>query len=134
MPIRKTPCQACPYRIDTPSGVWEAEEYLKLAEYDKPTSEQPPGMFLCHDADRETVVCRGWWDVHSKQTHECDLLAVRLGLAFGHLTVADLETPPCDVPMYGSGAEACEAGLAEIDCPSPEAQAMALKIKKRHNL
>ncbi len=43
--VHPRPCSACPYRQDCPSGVWAADEYQKLIEYDKETSEQPMAVF-----------------------------------------------------------------------------------------
>lgn len=44
----KNPCGSCPYRRDVPSGIWSEEEYDKLPQYDLPTGDQPPNVFLCH--------------------------------------------------------------------------------------
>jgi hypothetical protein len=41
-----------------PSGAWVAEEYAKLPAYDRPTGEQPAGLFLCHQQDGRA--CAGW--------------------------------------------------------------------------
>lgn len=43
-----SPCSSCPYRRDVPSGLWGANEYAKLRDYDNPTWAQPPGIFQCH--------------------------------------------------------------------------------------
>ena len=68
----KRPCGSCPYRRDVPSGIWSAEEYDKLPEYDGETWEQPPGVFMCHQRDGR--LCGGWL-----QTHDADhLLALRI--------------------------------------------------------
>ena len=122
------PCSGCPYRLDCPSGVWDESEYQKLADYDKETSEQPIGTFLCHDGDRKNTVCRGWLDVHDKN----HLLALRIAIATGSVDVDILDLPPSDVPTFSSGTEAMAHGLKEINDPSPEAIEMMGKLKKRH--
>lgn len=123
--IRKTPCESCPYRRDCPSGVWHETEYLKLAEYDKETSEQPQAIFCCHTSGKGTV-CRGWLEVHP------DSLAVRLGIIFGTLP-SDLfaKFKPCGVKLFESGTAACRAGLRSIKRPGKAAIEVMGKIMKK---
>lgn len=131
----RRPCQSCPYRRDVPPGIWTAEEYRKLPEYDRPTSEQPRGIFLCHQNGRDDPnarVCAGWAGCHGK-THETELISVRMGIAFGTLTeTATLQTLryKSPVPLFDSGAEAAAHGLREIENPGPEAQKLIKKITR----
>lgn len=127
-PVHHKPCSGCPYRTDCPSGVWAEEEYLKLAEYDKETGDQPVSIFLCHDGDRESTVCRGWLDTHDKN----HLLALRFAMMNGMVTPEILDLPPSGVPMFSSGTEAMLHGLEELEDPSPEAIEMMDKLQKRH--
>lgn len=115
-PARR-PCGSCPYQRDVPSGVWAAEEYAKLPEYDRPMADQPVGVFLCHRQDGR--VCGGWAAVHDME--EC--LAVRLAAVRGTLAdpAAVLEYAT-DVELWASGAEAAEHGLREIAAPGDEAR------------
>jgi hypothetical protein len=131
MPVRNEPCLSCPYRLDCPSGVWHESEYLKLAEYDLPTSEQPMGPFLCHDGDRESVLCRGWFDVHRNQEGEHDVMGLRIGFMQGRVTEADMELPPCKTPLHASGLAACEAGMEDIEQPSRRAVELMGKLSKK---
>lgn len=111
---RKTPCPACPYRRDVPSGVWAAEEYDKLRRYDAPTAEQPPQAFSCHATPER--LCHGWAVVHSSRGHEFALLALRF-----MFHDAQIPAGPA-VPMFSSGAEAADHGQSDIDAPSPQAK------------
>lgn len=120
------PCESCPYRQDVPSGVWSADEYLKLPEYDEETWAQPVAVFQCHQTDRESDkarLCAGWVACHGPE----NLLALRIGVATGKLDV-DVLDYTTDVPLMFSGADACEHGMADIDAPGEEAQALVAKI------
>lgn len=119
--INPNPCDTCPYRRDTPPGIWSAHEYRKLVRYDDPMTEAEDGcaLFLCHHSPRigETV-CRGWFDVHR------DSLSVR---------IAQIQNPALRnaartaVALYRSGREAMEVGLAGVPKPSTAARR---KVKK----
>lgn len=122
--IRQVPCKFCPYHKDCPSGVWHENEYLKLPEYDNETFLQPFGVFLCHDGDRESEICRGWAEVHGQQCGEYALLSERLAQA-------DLSVEPCGIPMFLSGAEAAEHGLQGIPNPSPKAKRVIRVLSRK---
>lgn len=119
------PCDSCPYRQDVPSGIWAAEEYAKLVEFDAPAHEQPHGLFYCHqnplDSGKDRL-CAGWVACHGS-----DLLGLRIAVAFGRVApeVFDYET---DVPVFASGQEAAAHGLAEIEDPGSEARLLVDKI------
>lgn len=106
------PCSTCPYRRDTPPGIWSRDEYEKLPKYDE--GHDPPafGVFLCHHTNSTGVdtVCRGWLAVHA------DSIAVRLGLMTGQLTMKQVDAP-CRVELYGSGTEAAVFGINGIKRP-----------------
>lgn len=111
---RKTPCDTCPYRVGVPSGIWDATEYAKLLDYDKPTGEQPANLFMCHsDVD---VLCAGWLQCHDPY----ELLAVRISIATGQNdeSIYDYQT---DVEVFGSGEEAAKHGMRDVEHPSNEA-------------
>ncbi|WP_425434388.1 DUF6283 family protein [Nonomuraea wenchangensis] len=63
------------------------------------------------------------------------LLAVRVTLATGLLSPADaraVETYTSPVPLFASGTQAAEHGLADLDTPSPQAvQAIATFDRRR---
>jgi hypothetical protein len=114
-PPASRPCHSCPYPLAAPAGVWAADEYAKLPAYDRPTSEQPMKVFLCHQQNGR--VCAGWC-----ATHDMDhALAVRiLWMTDPELARALVEysTP---VEVFGSGREAAKHGLAAIADPPPAA-------------
>lgn len=124
-PPAARPCGSCPYRCDVPSGIWALDEYAKLPEYDRPTGEQPIGVFVCHRQDGRA--CAGWVAVHDMD--HC--LAVRLGAATG--TIADPEAflaYETDVPLFGSGLEAARHGVEAINDPGPEARRVMDKLRE----
>lgn len=127
-PPAPAPCGSCPYRLDTPSGVWSADEYDKLPEYDGETWEQPPSVFLCHQQDGR--VCAGWADVHGNE----DSFGLRVAVASGAMTpgaadaTIDYRSP---VPLHASGRAAAEFGRGEIEAPSPEAVEMVTKLDRK---
>lgn len=129
--IRNTPCHGCPYRVDCPSGVWAAEEYERLPEYDAETFNQPPQVFACHDAadrqERDTL-CRGWLDCHDKH-HS---LALRLALSMGHVEPSIYDLPLSGVACFESGQEACDHGKADIAEPTKAARDKVKLLIKKH--
>lgn len=129
------PCTSCPYRVDVPSGVWDASEYAKLAAYDEPTFAQPTALFLCHQHDRgdsDARVCGGWAGCHDGD----ELLALRVAVASGEITVTvadavrDYVSP---VPLFASGAEAAAHGMREIHRPGAAACTAMAKIGRVRN-
>jgi hypothetical protein len=112
---RERPCKSCPYRRDVPSGVWSAEEYVKLISYDGDTAYQDPVAFMCHQADG--FLCAGWCGHRERAS---DLLAVRIGVGNG-LMHPDTANYITDVPLFTSGADAALHGMRDIARPSPAA-------------
>lgn len=122
------PCGSCPYRTDVPSGVWHPSEYEKLPQFDQPTALQPLGVFLCHQIDGR--ICAGWAGCHD-MTHS---LGVRITAIAGDLEpdqVDALHAYTTPVPLFTSGREAAEHGMADIENPSPAAIRAAEKIQDR---
>lgn len=118
------PCSDCPYRRDTPTGIWAPEEYRKLPDYQGGTAFAP---FHCHQENVTGVstLCRGW-----VSCHQFDSVAVRLLVARGVLTVEQVEAP-CPVPLYGSGREACKAGMKGVKRPGAPAVRAITKLEAR---
>jgi hypothetical protein len=122
------PCGSCPYRRDVPSGVWERDEYEKLVDYDEPTYAQPISVFLCHQQDGR--VCAGWCGTHDME----NTLAVRLAAASGRVTpdtfdaILAYETA---VPLFASGREAHDHGVADLDEPRRDAVRTIQKLERR---
>lgn len=119
-------CSTCPYRRDTPPGIWSAEEYAKLRGYDEQWGQDPViAVFHCHQetATGCPTVCRGWLSTH----REC--VAVRLACAMGLLCFQDV---PQDVePLYyGTGNEAADAGLVGVPEPGSAAKAAIHRLVK----
>jgi hypothetical protein len=128
-PPAPRPCESCPYRRDVPSGVWVADEYAKLPAFDRPTAEQPAGMFLCHQQNGR--VCGGWAGCHDM----ANTLAVRLASLW---LMPDVIDAICDyvspVELWPSGAAAAEHGLAEVDAPSDDAAGLIDKLVRQREV
>lgn len=119
------PCLSCPYRCDVPSGVWSADEYEKLPQYDAETYAQPHGMFQCHQNDGQDTqarMCAGWVACHGYE-----LLSLRLAVSMGRAD-PDVMDYTTDVPIFTSGAEAAAHGMRDIKHPGAEALALVEKI------
>lgn len=110
--VAKRPCGTCPYRTDVPSGVWAANEYDKLPEYDGPMHTQPPARFDCHQRDGH--LCAGWLACHGAE----NLLSLRVSAVVHQRPVtAEVANYKTDVPVFASGQEACDHGKRDIDAP-----------------
>lgn len=119
------PCESCPYRLDVPSGIWEAHEYLKLPDYDLPLVQQPMKAFMCHQNDGR--LCAGWVACHGGEA-----LGLRLIAAYMEPEEVDkLMAWKTDVPVFESGNAACQHGLREIKNPGMGAAKMMGKIERR---
>lgn len=128
LPPAKNPCGSCPYRVDVPSGVWHPDEYAKLPAYDEDTMAQPYGVFLCHQVTG--AACAGWAGCHDMTQS----LALRLAIGTGRVDEATADAIldyTTDVPLFSSGREAAEHGLARVDAPTPDAVRAMDKITRR---
>lgn len=112
--VAPRPCNTCPYATATPPGTWHPDEYEKLPRYDTNVSL---ATFLCHQsaATGVSTACRGWLSVHRESA------AARLAVASGKITNAERYAPDV-VPLYTSGQEARDAGLAGVANPGPRAR------------
>lgn len=127
MNCAKVPCSSCPYRKDTPPGVWAAEEYQKLTAFSPADGQVPAlGIFLCHQTNATGVetICRGWLSV------ERDSVAVRLALIRGQVTVGQVEAA-VGVPLYPDGATAARVGLGGVKRPGLPARRMSARLLKK---
>lgn len=104
------PCSTCPYRKDTPPGIWAREEYEKLPAWDHEMAFA--GIFLCHTDS--AALCRGWIEVHERN------ISVRIAMFKVEWTPENRE--PTRVPLYASGMAAMRAGLSGVVKPSRTAK------------
>lgn len=124
----KAPCVSCPYRRDVPAGVWAAEEYDKLLQFDGPTAYQSPTVFYCHQQDGR--VCAGWAGTHDME----ESLGLRMGVMLGVVSPEDAEAIRAyesPVPLFSSGREAAEHGRAGIEEPDVPARQMVERISRK---
>lgn len=136
-PPAKSPCDYCPYRRDVPSGVWAPSEYAKLPDYDRPTGEQPPGLFMCHKQNTHT--CAGWAGCHGPQGERdrgYDLLALRFAGMFNipEEVIAAIESYVSPVPLFATALEAAEHGLRDVEAVGEEAVAAMDKLDAARRL
>lgn len=121
------PCGGCPYRLDSPSGLWDPVEYAKLPQYDVDTPYQPPQLFMCHLRDGR--VCSGWAGCHDP----VQLLAVRVAAVVGDLDDAallDVLNYTSPVPLHPSGTAAAAYGMRDVEDPGPDAIAYAGRLRR----
>jgi hypothetical protein len=124
----KAACKSCPYRRDVPSGIWDADEYEKLPDYDAETAYQPIGVFQCHQQNGR--ICAGWAGCHDMTQS----LALRLASSFGHISDEDLyatldyESP---VALFESGAQAAAHGLAALENPDSRARRAIARLEHK---
>jgi len=122
------PCASCPYRKDSPSGLWSQEEYDKLLSYDGdiPDQLQNDGMavFMCHQKDGS--LCAGWVAAHGPT----NLLALRFASAAGSVDpkLFDYTT---DVPVFSSGAAARKHGMRDMAQPGSRARVLMKKMVQK---
>ena len=127
-PPAPAPCGSCPYRLDTPAGVWSADEYDKLPDYDDETAYQPPSVFLCHQQDGR--VCAGWAGCHDMD----ESMGLRFAIACDQMTPETAEAVRqyvSPVPLHPDGATAAEFGKGEIETPSPRAIQLVQKLDRK---
>lgn len=122
------PCSSCPYRCDTPPGIWHPDEYRRLPAYDVDVADDPPlalglGVFLCHHANG--AVCAGWLAVHG------DHVAARLAVARGELP-PPYTWPTPTVEVYPTSTAAADAGLVEGEQSIEAFRAAARILTRRH--
>lgn len=130
--VRPMPCSTCPYVATTPSGVWAAEEYEKLLDYDRPTPDQPTALFVCHQTglkDDDSRLCRGWVQVHREES-----LALRLAAVRGRVLPAEVDADTPGVQYHPTGHAAAEYGVRDIKDPGPAARAAVERIVRKRGL
>jgi hypothetical protein len=123
IPALDNPCNTCPYRKDTPPGVWHRAEYDKLPAWDgTEMHEMNTDLFMCHSANLagNKAICRGWLEVHSENK------GVRINMMTGRITVPN--TTPTTVELYESGREARRAGIRGVRKPSKKAVSAITKL------
>lgn len=124
----KHPCGTCPYRQDVPSGVWARSEYEKLPQFDGPIETQPHRAFFCHQQDGR--LCAGWVGCHDMDQS----LGLRLAASFRTITLEAQEAAldyVSPVPLWASGQEAHDYGVAGIDDPDEEARRKVHVLTRR---
>lgn len=120
IPADKRPCSTCPYRVDTPPGIWAPEEYERLTKWEENPLDQH--IFLCHHSNGgQEKICKGWLTVEREST------AARMAVLNGRISDEDRYLDP-DVELYPTGRAAREAGLTGVERPSPAAMQRAERL------
>lgn len=132
LPPKAHPCGSCPYRRDVPSGLWDRTEYEKLSGYDGEIGDQfmagATGVFMCHQQDGHA--CAGWVGCHNME----ETGGFRLACSSGSIDEADQEAfldYECAVPLFASGKEAADHGLARVESPPPETIRAAKRLRRK---
>lgn len=97
MAVSRQPCKTCPFRRDAPHGIWEPDQYVRIA-YLGSVVDHPSTPMGCHQHARQDPQSRGeatpcWGWVKSAP----ESFGVQLRLKQGMVTEADLEPGPVDV-------------------------------------
>ena len=120
------PCASCPYRKDSPSGLWEGHEYSKLLAYDGEIVDQlmkgATAVFGCHQRDGH--LCAGWVATHGAS----NLLALRLK---GDRVPRETWEYETDVPVFRSGEAAFNHGMRDIKRPGKKAIRLMEKLSEK---
>jgi hypothetical protein len=127
-PPATNPCGSCPYRRNVPSGVWDPSEYEKLPPYDNETPFQPGEVFMCHQQDG--CLCAGWVAVHDMRNS----LGLRMAVVFGQIDPThayQAMSYTTETPLFSSGQEARDHGMAEVQTPGPRARAVVAKLERK---
>lgn len=120
--VAAEPCLTCPYRCDTPRGIWGRAEYEKLPLFD---TNEDMSTFLCHQSTEDKVLlCRGWLTVH------CDSVAVRLLMAKERVS-PKVVYRKVKTALYRTGREAMLAGVSAIRRPGRKAREAISKMTAR---
>lgn len=89
--MKRVPCRTCPWRVEQHADEIPGYDH-DLAEGLVSTTSDAYGapIFQCHQStDAKPLTCTGWlW------AHGWDSIAIRLRMAAGTLTAADLEPDP----------------------------------------
>lgn len=125
----EAPCTTCPYRRDVPSGIWSADEYAKLPPYDRPTMEQPPTLFMCHQ--NSDGLCTGWLQSYANREHRYDLLALRLSYRQFSREVSRVALMEPLVKLFRTGAAAANHGMKAIRRPGRKAMLAIERFKTK---
>lgn len=118
---RKSPCEECPWRRDTPPGQFPAERYEALRTTRGARGEEAgvyAPLFACHkSAEGKEIACAGWLAVCGY-----DHLGIRIALMDGRIPPEAME-PGEDWPelfeTYDEMAEA-QGGTCERDNETEE--------------
>ena len=126
--VHRNPCSSCPYRKDSPSGLWHPEEYEKLRAYDNEDVSLENGnlaTFHCHQEkiSGQDTVCKGWLMVHQ------NTVAVRL-CQYRHGIGIDQFEVDKGIELHESGNAAADHGERDIAKPKRKALDMAAKLTK----
>lgn len=113
--MARVPCRTCPWRVDQHADEIPCYDH-ELAEGLVSTTSGEFGapIFACHHSrDGAEVVCTGWlW------AHGWDSIAIRLQLAVGEMTRADLVPDPA-IDRHHTFAEMIEKLRADCTTDTP---------------
>jgi hypothetical protein len=103
-------------------------EYAMLPQFDKPTFAQPQGIFACHQQDGH--LCAGWVGCHDMSEN----LGLRLAYYGGWMEPEEIARTldyVSPIPLFGSGQEAADHGMRDIDNPDVRARRAAERLTNK---
>lgn len=115
----RSPCGNCPYRKDSPRGLWHPDEFKKLVASDRAVLGS---LFLCHKQTGH--VCVGW--LLNQRERNLPSLALRLALISGRAEAGELaeilrSASDGGHELFESIEDMCSAnGVDAGDRPEPE--------------
>jgi len=115
---QKQPCKSCPFRRDTPVGIWDWGHYVQLRRGD--TDPLNGALFACHQyrllSPSEQRPCAGWLLDQRRR----GVPSIRLRLALGNNPAAQAlfeDARDGGHVLYDSLDEMCDANIGQ---PAPE--------------
>jgi len=126
---QKQPCKGCPFRRDTPIGIWDWGHYVELQEQD--ADELNGSLFACHKyrllPQSERRPCAGW--LLDQRRRRVPSIRLRLALIGKPEALALFEElRDGGFPLYSSLDEMCAANIGQ---PAPEAAERLVRPHRR---
>ncbi len=101
---KKSPCNNCPYRKDSPIALWSVEEFKKLVETE---NDYFGSVYGCHKKDGN--VCVGW--LINQDNRNLPSIALRIALSTNKVTREYLDSLHCPSEMFDTVEEMCLANF-----------------------
>lgn len=112
--LERQPCKTCPYRQDTPVGIWHPAEFAKLAASDR--HDFSP-LYACHKYGKaeasDRSMCAGW--LLDQMRRNVPSLMLRIKLLDGVLAEQAVAVTDGGHDLYPSIADMCRANGVDVE-------------------